>query len=104
LRVVPFFTFRAQKKESLTPLPSSEEKSRNTVPLSELSEGERGVVVEVWGPETLRSRLRAIGLREGVELSCVRYSPFGDPIEFSLSHIRIALRREDAFKIRVRKI
>jgi len=84
--------------------PSSSDPPLNAIPLSELSEGEKGVVIEIAGSETFRSRLNAIGLREGSEVTCVRYSPFGDPVEIALPHMRFALRREDARRIRVRKI
>ncbi len=64
--------------------------------LSELREGEAGVVVEVIGDSEVRRKLLDMGIVKGAEIKMVRNAPLKDPIEFELKGYYLSLRRKEA--------
>jgi len=64
--------------------------------LSELSVGERGVVVNIVGKGALIRRLLDMGIVRGVEVRVVRKAPLGDPIEFEIKGYYLSLRKDEA--------
>lgn len=72
--------------------------------LHELSLGERGRVLSLLSGDSMRRRLRDIGLIEGTVIECVGESPLGDPRAYLLRGAVIALRRTDASLILIQRL
>ncbi|MBE6885556.1 MAG: ferrous iron transport protein A [Oscillospiraceae bacterium] len=71
--------------------------------LSQLGEGQSGIVDRISAEGRIRRRLQDIGLIEGAEVVCVRVSPLGDPVAYAICGAVIALRREDARQVTLRR-
>ena len=69
--------------------------------LDRLVMGQRARVIAVAGEPRLRRRLLEMGLCPGVEVSCVRRAPLGDPIEFAVRGYHLSLRAGQAAMIAV---
>lgn len=69
--------------------------------LSALPCGQSAVVQTVEADGTMRRRLQDIGLICGTRVECVGVSPLGDPSAYLIRGAVIALRREDAEKVRL---
>ncbi|MGN0188210.1 MAG: ferrous iron transport protein B [Candidatus Cryptobacteroides sp.] len=69
--------------------------------LSELSTGERAVVVKVNGHGSFRKRIIEMGFVKGKTVKVVLNAPMKDPIEYEIIGYKISLRREEAEKIEV---
>lgn len=66
-----------------------------------LREGERGTVGALEMSGALRRRLMDFGLIEGTPIRCVRKSPAGSPILYSVRGTMLALRTCDSRRIAV---
>ena len=71
------------------------------VPLSTLKQGEKAYVIELELKGLLRRRILDLGIVPGTRLICIGSAPAGDPIAYSVRGTVIALRKEDAYSIRV---
>lgn len=69
--------------------------------MSELTEGQKGVVVSIQTKGEMRRRLHDIGLIEGSRVECIRKSPLGEPIAYLIRGAVIALRKEESSTIMV---
>jgi len=69
--------------------------------LSELPQGERGLVLDIYSEDHMRRRLQELGLIQGTKVSCVYKSPLGDPVAFEIRGTVIALRSEDSSLVRI---
>ena len=71
-----------------------------------LQEGEPGMTVRIdsVGGSKLKNRLMTMGLIPGTRIEILRTAPLGDPIAIRLRSYNLAMRRDDAAKIRVTKI
>jgi Fe2+ transport system protein FeoA len=69
--------------------------------LSELAPGETATIESIDTSDPAVQRLMVLGLVEGAELTFVRSSLGGDPLEFRLFGAAISLRREQAARFRV---
>lgn len=67
--------------------------------LGALKIGEELTVLELDGEESMKERLRDLGITEGTNICCVMISPLGDPKAYSVRGAVIALRRKDANNI-----
>lgn len=69
--------------------------------LTELRPGDQAVInrIELASNET--TRLRDLGLGEGVSIRVVRYAPFGDPIEVKFRGFHLSIRKAIAKHILV---
>lgn len=67
--------------------------------LDELKIGESGTVLSVKFNSKMRNRLSAMGITPGVRVTCLRYAPSGNPVEYRIMGYNLALRRADAAKI-----
>jgi Fe2+ transport system protein FeoA len=74
------------------------------IPLSELSEGERGVIVRLNGSGRFRKRLQEMGFVKGTELFVEKYAPLRDPIEIVIKGYHVSLRVEEATQVMVEKL
>jgi len=71
--------------------------------LSEMKQGEKGVVIRVVGNGALRRRILEMGIVKGTEVFVEKYAPLKDPIELILKGFHISLRVEEAAQITVEK-
>ena len=74
------------------------------IPLSELSEGERGVIVRLNGSGRFRKRLQEMGFVKGTELFVEKYAPLRDPIELVIKGYHVSLRVEEATQVMVEQL
>lgn len=79
-----------------------EEQLSSAMPLSALSIGCRGRVIQLIADGAIRRRLLDLGLIEGTEVMALQQSPSGDPIAYLIRGAVIALRSEDAAQILIR--
>lgn len=71
--------------------------------LDSLPIGKRGVVSTLTADGVQRRRMLDLGLVEGAQVEALHQSPSGDPTAYSIMGAVIALRREDAKKIILKK-
>ncbi len=57
--------------------------------------------MRVDGNDVLARRLANLGFWPGTPVSAVRRAPFGEPIQFALRGMRVALRRSEAERVLV---
>ncbi len=74
------------------------------IPLSELKEGERGVIARLNGSGRFRQRLQEMGFIKGVEVFVEKYAPLRDPIEVVLKGYHVSLRVEEAAQVMMEKL
>jgi len=72
--------------------------------LTDLAEGEKGVIVKSFGGFGLVRRLAEMGLTPGVEVKLLRKSPFGGPVEIEVRGVALALGCGVASKVLVRPL
>ena len=71
--------------------------------LDTLRPGESAVVAAVHGEGTsLRRRLLDMGMTPQTQVTMIRSAPLGDPIELSVRHYELTIRKSDASLIEVR--
>jgi Fe2+ transport system protein FeoA len=88
LRVLPF---RRQPR-----------RARQVSVLSELTVGERGILVSLDLPENVQNHLMHMGFVPGACVINLRRAPAGDPTVYCIDGMEIALRHETAAAISVR--
>lgn len=64
--------------------------------LSELKEGEKGIITKVLGRGAFRKRLIEMGFVRGKEVSVTKYAPLKDPIEYNIMDYEVSLRKSEA--------
>jgi ferrous iron transport protein A len=64
--------------------------------LSELHEGEVGIIERIELPEAITQRLMELGFLPGNSVTAARSAPGGDPRVFRVDGAEVALRRETA--------
>ncbi len=69
------------------------------VPLSDLTPGQKGVVIAIRSRGPLRRRLLDMGLVRGETIFVERVAPLGDPVEYTVKGSHLSLRRKDAADI-----
>ena len=74
------------------------------IPLSELKEGERGVITRVNGKGRFRKRLQEMGFIKGAEVFVEKYAPLRDPMELVLKGYHVSLRVEETAQIMMEKL
>jgi len=72
--------------------------------LSDLTVGERGVLVALDLPESVQNHLMHMGFVPDAEVTALRRAPAGDPTVYGIDGMEIALRHETASAIRVRPL
>ena len=72
--------------------------------LTNLAPGETVAIESIDTADPAVQRLMVLGLVEGAELTYVRASLGGDPLEFRLFGTAISLRRQQAARFRVRPV
>ena len=72
-----------------------------------LAEAEPGATVEICcldGDGPISRRLAEMGFIPGTMVEVLRRAPLHDPIEFQLRGYLVSLRREEACRVRIRKV
>lgn len=69
--------------------------------LSDLNNGEQGVIVKVNGHGSFRKRLIEMGFIAGKKVTVVLNAPLKDPIEYEILGYKLSLRRSEAEQIEV---
>ena len=70
--------------------------------LSELAEGETGIIRQLLTPDVgMRQRLMEMGFTTGTAVLVERYAPLDDPAEYKLLGYHVSLRRLEADSILV---
>ncbi|HCX99342.1 MAG TPA: ferrous iron transport protein B, partial [Bacteroidales bacterium] len=69
--------------------------------LSELQNGEYGIVSKVRGRGAFRKRIIEMGFIRGKKVTVIKNAPLKDPIEYSIMGYEISLRRSEANLIEI---
>jgi ferrous iron transport protein B len=69
--------------------------------LSELHEGEKGVITHIEGSGAFKTRISEMGFVKGQTISVVKNAPLRDPIEYNIMGYDVSLRRREAQNISV---
>ena len=69
--------------------------------LSDLKEGETGVITKVKGYGAFRKRIGEMGFVHGTVVKVIKKAPLHDPVEYELMGYRVSLRRSEAEMIEV---
>lgn len=69
--------------------------------LSELTNGQEGIIVKVKGHGAFRKRIIEMGFVRGKKVTVIKNAPLKDPIEYSIMGYKVSLRRSEATLIEV---
>ena len=72
--------------------------------LSELKNGESGIVKSIGCEKPLKTRLNHLGLTEGVKIMLVKKAPLNDPVEIMVRGFYLAIRVKTAESIEIEKL
>ncbi|EGR0540066.1 ferrous iron transport protein A [Vibrio cholerae] len=72
--------------------------------LSQMQAGERGIILALDGlSDTVRKKLMVMGVLPNTEVVLIRRAPMGDPLQFEVRGVSIALRENIAANIDVER-
>ncbi|MDI6687863.1 MAG: FeoA family protein [Desulfobacterales bacterium] len=69
--------------------------------LSEMKEGQSGIISGMSGNGILKRRIREMGFLKGTRVYVEKYAPLKDPLELIVKGYHISLRVEEAAQITV---
>jgi ferrous iron transport protein B len=69
--------------------------------LSELTNGQEGVIVKVKGHGAFRKRIIEMGFVRGKKVTVIKNAPLRDPIEYKIMDYKVSLRRSEARLIEI---
>ena len=72
--------------------------------LSELKVGDKAEVTSVKAESAVRRRIMDLGLIKGTRFKVLRGAPFGDPMEIVFKGLYLAMRKNEADGVMVRKV
>lgn len=72
--------------------------------LSHLQPGETGKITAMGAIGPVKRRLMDMGVLVGEEIKVEKIAPFGDPIEVTIKHYHLSLRKKEAEGIAVAKM
>lgn len=75
--------------------------NNENVTLDQLNPGQSAKVKKIHGKGAVRHRLMEMGLTRGVEISVVKASPLGDPVDYLVRGYHLSLRKVEAQMIEV---
>lgn len=70
--------------------------NESTLTLDQLPLGRPARVRKVGGTGAVRRRLMDMGITSGVEITAIKTSPLGDPVEYLLRGYHLSLRKSEA--------
>ena len=100
-KLIQFFKEEKNNKEPWTEKLETILEVRN---LSELLEGDEGIILKIEGSGPLKKRLGELGFRKGEKIKIIKYAPLKDPLELQIKDYHISLRVEEAKEIIVKPI
>lgn len=69
--------------------------------LAQLKPGEKGKITAIGTIGPLKRRLMDMGVLIGEEVKVVKIAPLGDPMEVTIKHYQLSLRKQEAQGIAV---
>ncbi len=69
--------------------------------LADLTPDEQGCIHSITGADGLAQRLAELGFTTGQTVQVVRCAPFGDPMQIRIRGFHLALRRQEAQRVRL---
>ncbi|MDO9558681.1 MAG: ferrous iron transport protein A [Syntrophales bacterium] len=72
--------------------------------LANLKPGQSALIVRITTAGALKRRLMDMGIVAGAPVRVEKVAPLGDPIEISIKHYRLSLRRSEAQGVEVETI
>jgi len=72
--------------------------------LSEMKEGQKGLIKHIGGNSGLRRRILEMGMTKGSEIYVEKYAPLKDPVELVVKGYHVSLRVEEAAQIDVDQV
>ena len=75
-----------------------------SMPLSEMKQGQEGIIARVGGHGALRRRLLEMGINRGTRVHVEKYAPLKDPLEIIIKGYHVSLRVEEASHITIENI
>ena len=72
--------------------------------LSEMREGQYGLILRIGGESRLRRRILEMGLTKGAEIYIEKYAPLKDPLELTVRGCHVSLRVKEAAEIDVEAV
>jgi Fe2+ transport system protein FeoA len=69
--------------------------------LSDLAVGQEACVAEVTGERSFVRRLLSLGLAPGCQVRVIRFAPLGDPMQVQVGALQLAIRKEEARRVRL---
>lgn len=81
--------------------PQREGQATAKTTLDQLTPGQAATVTKIGGKGAIRRRLMDMGVTRGVEITAVKVSPLGDPVEYRLRGYNLSLRKSEAQMIEV---
>ncbi len=72
--------------------------------LSEMKQGQEGIIAKVGGKGVLRRRLLEMGINRGTKVHVEKYAPLKDPLEIIIKGYHVSLRVEEAANIIIENI
>ena len=73
------------------------------ISIYDLKPGDKGLIESICGDDKFAKRLLALGFIEGTEIKLIATAPLGDPIVINLRGFNLAIRKNDAKNICIRK-
>lgn len=81
-----------------------QEKNDELTALTDLAEGEKGIVVKALGGFGLVRRLTEMGLTPGTKIKLLRKGAFGGPVEIEVRGVALILGRGVASRVLVKPV
>lgn len=75
--------------------------NKRNVFLSQLIEGEAGVITKITGEGAFRKRITEMGFVKGKRVNVIKNAPLQDPVEYEIMGYNVSLRRKEAAMIEV---
>lgn len=75
--------------------------NKRSVFLSQLTEGENGVITNITGEGAFRKRITEMGFVKGKKVNVIKNAPLQDPVEYEIMGYNVSLRRKEAAMIEV---
>ena len=69
--------------------------------LSDLNNGEEGIIIKVVGHGAFRKRITEMGFVKGKKVKVIKSAPLQDPVEYLIMDYNVSLRRSEAAMIEV---
>jgi ferrous iron transport protein A len=77
---------------------------KNLITLDQVPVNSQGIILDINMDSLFKRKLTNMGLVKGTQFKVNGRAPLGDPIEISLRGYKLAIRKNDAKKILVKKI